>query len=97
MSYPCIESTVEFDLLDYRIRLWINEEKLPKSDSGNIKAIEQIKKELDKGKLPTRNEVAKYIADNYEVNAVQVQDANEEDPRCGVVIYTVEFGDNVHG
>lgn len=97
-KYPCIESTVDFDYGDIRIRLWINEDDLIPSDmTANIHNIKAFLFEVG---VKDRIEIINYIAKEIpNVNAVQVMDRylNDQDIRFGTVAYTVDFSEDVHG
>lgn len=85
-QYPCIESTLDFSTKNYRIRLWVNEEKLKDIDQSIITKLKKVKG--DKPKII--NWCAKNIPN---INAVQVIDNGGK----GIVAYVVDFVDDPHG
>ena len=95
-SFPCIESTVDFDLNHiYIIRLWINKLQVPEDYSYEKSIVGEIIKYYYKEK-PSRIKLLDYIVTLRYLNAVQVQEM-DGDIKVGTVIYTVDFAGDVHG
>lgn len=85
-KYPCIESTFEFFVESYKIRLWVNEKELKDIDSEIISKLKAI--------TGNKAEIINWCAVNIpNINAVQVID----DDGKGIVAYTVDFADDPHG
>jgi len=96
--YPCIESTVEFNIAPKRaIRLWINENSV-KDDyhlETHIDAL--IRFYSNREERPTNKEIIDFARESIpNLNAIQVKETigNAD---YGVVAYLVDFSEDVHG
>lgn len=90
MKYTCIESTVDFDLQGLEIRIWINEERLPRDHSTGIRAANKLFKWANEQSYLSTNSMIDYIEKEVpNVNAIQVR--QKGNPTFGTVVYTVPF------
>jgi hypothetical protein len=85
-KYPCIESTLDFSIKDYKVRLWINEETLKDVDNEIIENVKNFNGD--------KVEIIEWCAANIpNINAVQVIGSDGR----GIVAYTVDFAEDLHG
>lgn len=91
----CIESTLEIELGNRLVRLWINETEL-KSFYNNEHVTKQITK-FCVTSMRTDAEIIEFVADNIpNCNAVSVGEIGKSE-RNGAVIYLIPFSEDVHG
>lgn len=109
MKYPCIETTIEFNLGDWEFRLWIDRNDLENLNIHDGK-IYQKAESFYRFNKPDRKAMLEYIIENTpRLNAIQLRDINkgytmpisgipqEVPTRNGVVVYLVEFSSDIHG
>ena len=93
-KYPCIETTHDIYLSgELLVRLWINKDEIPaKFDESIEEAVREINFENHKDLIEKIIEVIPNL------NAVQINFIdNEREISRGVVVYTVDFGADIHG
>lgn len=108
MKFPCIESTLDIPIvdldrnLDLTIRLWINEESLDAIRSHELDRLDAIDKSV-KDYVNSLNfkyevrDIIDFCIKIEKINAVQVLTRFRGNTKFGVVVYTVDFSNDVHG
>lgn len=106
-KYPCVEVTLDITLGERIVRLWINHDQtlidgevIPDSDAfASVESMADfIAKESGLELLETSYLVKELIRIVPNLNAVQILDTHSRsNVRYGLVVYTVEFNDPVHG
>ncbi len=94
-KYPCIESTLDFELGNYIVRLWINKEAVPEDYLEEENMLKKIREFYEKH-VPTAREMFTFIEAFENINAVQIQ-FKAGDMKFGTVLYLVDFSSDVHG
>lgn len=100
-EFSCIESTVDIEIgMEYVVRLWINQEKVPTSYVSEIRLTNKIRNYFFT-KHPKRAEAVKYLAKIEGINAFQIQEIDRGQgkglTKYGTVVYTVGFEKDSHG
>ena len=98
MKFSCLESTLDLNYYPITIRLWINEGSLD-SIKDKKDDIQKIREFIDSNGLQDKRTLINFIAQNVkDINAVQVMDSiTTRGIKYGIVAYTVDFNDNIHG
>ena len=96
--FICLESTLDLNYYPITIRLWINEISLD-SIKEKKEEVQKIREFIDEKGLQDKRAIINFIASNItNINAVQVMDSiTTRGVKYGIVAYTVDFNDNVHG
>lgn len=83
-TYPCVESTKEFKIDGFTVRIWRDEDRTQVKDEYNNEDLYEVAQKLcPRDGWSSASKLAVLIASQPRVNAVQVKDAAGD----GVVIY----------
>lgn len=102
-KYPCVESTIDFILNNYQFRLWINEQIVDSQKEKNeyyITKIKELCESIQKNNYEKKKNLEllfkgiKNIVLN--INACQIKEIGQKISH-GIVVYYVDFADDVHG
>lgn len=88
-KFECIESTIDFEIDGWCLRLWINQINIPENHQPERKIVNEIFKWYNKAGEQTIMSMIKYLEKIPNVNAIQVRSTGN--PCFGTMVYTVPF------